>query len=72
MNDLGYMKNPMTWVNVMCPMKRYVDGRLQCAYLASSEPVLWHGNIWNPNWKDDREERFTSHEAILAAGWVVD
>lgn len=72
MNDLGYIKNPMAWHTMLCPLKRRnPDGGNDCAYLASSAPIIFHGNIYNPK-ETDRREQFESHEAILAAGWVVD
>ena len=66
-----FMKNTALWPGSVCPIKRRVDGRLQCAYLVNARPVVYHGNMWEPKTSDPREE-FESHAAIVAAGWVVD
>lgn len=76
MNDLGYIRNPMAWNMMLCPMKRDVKDSTgfthrECAYLYCKEPILRYGNIYMAR-NEDREEVFASHQAILDAGWRVD
>jgi hypothetical protein len=74
-NDLAYIQNPLKWVSYLCPMKRRVmkDGKkvTETAYLADKQPILYHGNMFNPQ-PTDRAETFSTHSQILAEGWVVD
>lgn len=76
MNDRGYMQDDRTWVMwPVCPLVNRTDGTTRCAYLFASgnrvQPTIYHGNIWNPK-PDDRQEKFSSFDAIIAAGWKVD
>lgn len=78
MDDLAYMKNPDRWIQLVCPLKRYVKRNtryqnvdLEFAYLTGSKPILVHGSMFNPQPADKLEE-FPSHEAIVAEGWKVD
>lgn len=69
--DLAYIRDPMQWVMLLCPVKRYVGNRLETAYLTGDGPNLYMGNMWNPS-KDDPKTEFGSFEAIVDADWVVD
>lgn len=69
--EIHYMSHPLRWVRLICLIKRYVDGRLECAYLVGNGPNIYHGNMWKPS-AQDRKESFESFEAIVDAGWVVD
>jgi hypothetical protein len=71
--DLNYIKNPLMWVSMVCPLKRPDPNGIgnQCAYMTGGEPVIRYGNVFMMS-LGDREERFESYEAIIAAGWKVD
>jgi hypothetical protein len=72
MNDLKYISDPFCWNLWCCPIvRRKTEGGLDTAYLFCKDPVIRYGNVWNPQ-PSDREERYESHAAILAAGWQVD
>jgi len=71
MNDLGYAKNPLAWVQAYCPLIRRTAKMTECAYLIGDGPILHHGNVFNPK-ADDRVEVFDSFEDIFSAGWKVD
>lgn len=70
-DDLAFIKDPYMWPGWLCPIKRRVNNQMECAYLFCDEPVIKHGNIFAPG-DNDKEERFETHQAILAAGWMVD
>jgi len=78
--DLAYIKQPLMWVTMLCPLVREVEqlrGRLpavayrQTAYLTGAKPIVRFGNIHNPMAADAVKE-YASHEALLADGWRVD
>lgn len=78
--DLKYMSNPMLWVTMVCPLKRYVkdaaaDGnRIEFAYLVGDGPNLYHGyhgSMFSAR-RTDPVTQFASYEAIVAEGWMVD
>lgn len=72
-HDLAYIKDPMRWVTMLCPVKKMRTDRswYDFAYMTGDGPNLYHGNMFNPR-KEDRKEEFVSYEAIIEAGWVVD
>ena len=69
--QLKLMRDPMSWPQYYLPLKKIVNGGLQAAYLFCEQPVIKHGNIFNPK-TEDKAEQFDTYEAILAAGWEVD
>lgn len=75
--EIECMKDPMRWVNILCPIKRYVKSetggtQLETAYLMGEGPIIHHGNMFAASLTTDPKEEFPSFEAIVDAGWVVD
>lgn len=69
--DLDYMSDPMKWVTMLCPLKRYKDNLPEFAYLVGDGPNLHHGNMFNAK-ESDPVTKLSSFEEILNAGWMVD
>lgn len=69
--DLRYISDPMQWVQFVCPVKRYVDGKMQTAYLTGDGPNLYLGNMFSAS-PTDQKVPYADYAAIVDAGWMVD
>lgn len=70
-SDLRYIKDPMLWVQILCPLKRTTKSLREIAYMSGDGPNLHHGSMFNAK-ATDRVKEFKSFEAIIEAGWKVD
>lgn len=72
--DLEYISDPMRWVQLVCPLKRYdVNGRnMETSYLLPDlKPIIHLGNMWALRDGDPVKE-YPSFSAIIDDGWRVD
>lgn len=74
--DVEYMSDPMQWIQLVCPLKRYVqkDGHshMETSYLLPDlKPVIRLGNMWAPD-EHDPVQAYPSFRAIVDDGWRVD
>lgn len=69
--DLTYLANPALWRRPVVPMKRHTPRGLELAYYVGPAPELRLGNMFLMS-QTDRTLTFSTHAAMLEAGWQVD
>jgi hypothetical protein len=75
--DVQYLESPIEWQHYpMCPVKRTVEGGLECGIVLITGPTVYKANIYTVESYDDlmecEKEEFASVEELVAAGWQVD
>ncbi len=71
-NHLEMMKNPDKWPLFVLPIKN--KSTREIGILLGGKPIIYKTNMFNvpDNWNDVPQAYYSSYEAIIADGWIVD